>query len=166
MILHVRHIYNFFSFLSAISVKCFSLIEACAISLFKTRVSYNCDEVIEIYLEYHSSVETFDTELIIGKQQFLNIENSPSTLRDTLNICDKDRFANIFVLLQIAFTFPITSRSCKQGASSLKNLRTYMPEFMTEKRLTGIALIHIHYAKTVDLNKVVEMFAKRHPRKH
>jgi len=40
-----------------------------------------------------------------------------------------------------------------------------MPEFMTEKRLTGIALIHIHYAKTVDLNKVVEMFAKGHPRK-
>jgi hypothetical protein len=29
-----------------------------------------------------------------------------------------------------------------------------------------IALIHIHYAKTVDLNKVVEMFAKRHPRKN
>jgi hypothetical protein len=41
-----------------------------------------------------------------------------------------------------------------------------MPESMTEKRLTGIALIHIHYAKTVDLNKVVEMFAKRHPRKN
>ena len=37
---------------------------------------------------------------------------------------------------------------------------------MTEKRLTGIALIHIQYAKTVDLNKVVETFAKKHPGKH
>ena len=36
-----------------------------------------------------------------------------------------------------------------------------MPEFMTEKRLTGIAVIYIHYAKTV-----VEMFAKRHPRQN
>jgi hypothetical protein len=30
-----------------------------------------------------------------------------------------------------------------------------MPESMTEKRLTGIALIHIHYAKTVDLNNAL-----------
>jgi len=116
--------------------------------------------VIEIYKENLPFVEAFDTELIIWKQQFLNIKTSPSTLRDTLNICDKGRFPNIFVLLQIACTRPITSRSCERGASSLKHLRTYMLESITEKRLTGITLMHIHYAKNV-----VQIFAKRHPRK-
>jgi hypothetical protein len=32
---------------------------------------------------------------------------------------------------------------------------------MTENRLTGLALMHIHYAKTVDLDKVIEEFAIR-----
>jgi len=59
--------------------------------------------VIEIYKENLPFVETFDTELIIWKQQFLNIKTSPSTLRDTLNICDKGWFPNIFVILQEEF---------------------------------------------------------------
>ena len=36
---------------------------------------------------------------------------------------------------------------------------------MTESRLTGLALMHIHYAKKVDLDEVVSEFANKHPRK-
>jgi hypothetical protein len=32
----------------------------------------------------------------------------------------------------------------------------YMQASMTENRLTGLALMHIHYAKTVDLGLFVE----------
>jgi hypothetical protein len=41
----------------------------------------------------------------------------------------------------------------------------YMPASMTENRLIGLALMHIHYAKTVDLDKVIEEFANKHLRK-
>ena len=61
------------------------------------------DEVIEIYRENLQFVEAFDTKLSVGKQHFLNIENSPSTRRDTLNICDKGWYPSIFVLLQEEF---------------------------------------------------------------
>ena len=36
---------------------------------------------------------------------------------------------------------------------------------MTEQRLTGLALMHIHYDIKVDLELVVDNFAKRNPRK-
>lgn len=111
------------------------------------------------------SVETFGTELILWKQKCVETKNTPSTVIDALKICDKDRFPNIYVLLQIACTLPITSCSCERGASSLKRLRTYMRASMTENRLTGLALMHIHYAKLVVLDKVVDVFAKKHPRK-
>ena len=84
---------------------------------------------------------------------------------DTLNICDKERFPNIFVLLQIGCSLPVTSCSCERGASTLKRLRTYMRASMTEQRLTGLALLHIHYDIKVDLELVVDNFAKRNPRK-
>jgi len=118
-----------------------------------------------MYREDIPSAETLDTELNIWKQQFVSNSTPPSTLKDTLNICDRDRFPNIFVLLQIACTLPITSCSCEHGASSLRRLRMYMRASMIENRLTGLALMHIHYAKTVDLDKVIEEFANKHPRK-
>ena len=36
---------------------------------------------------------------------------------------------------------------------------------MTENRLTSLALMHIHYEKDVNLDMVVDLFAKLHPRK-
>ena len=117
-----------------------------------------------MYREDLPSAETLDTELNIWKQQFVSNSTPPSTLKDTLKICDRDRFPNIFVLLQIACTLPITSCSCEHGASSLRHLRMYMRASMIENRLTGLALMHIHYAKTVDLDKVIEEFANKHHR--
>ena len=43
------------------------------------------------------------------------------------------------------------------------SFRTYMRASMTENRLTGLALMHIYYAITVDLDKVNEEFANKHP---
>ena len=50
--------------------------------------------------------------------------------------------------------------------SKIKRLRMYMQASMTENRLTGLALMHIHYAKTVDLNKVIEEFVNKHPQEN
>ena len=36
---------------------------------------------------------------------------------------------------------------------------------MTENRLISLALMHIHYEKDINLDMVVDLFAKLHPRK-
>ena len=35
---------------------------------------------------------------------------------------------------------------------------------MTTERLTSLALMHIHYEHNVDLDEVVDIFSKLHPR--
>ena len=36
---------------------------------------------------------------------------------------------------------------------------------MTEERLTSLALMHIHYDKEINLDDVVDIFSKYHPRR-
>ena len=36
---------------------------------------------------------------------------------------------------------------------------------MGKKRLSNLALLHIHYDAPVDLDKVVDIYAKLHPRR-
>ena len=36
---------------------------------------------------------------------------------------------------------------------------------MNESRLTSLALMHIHYDKVIDLDRVVDLFSQAHPRR-
>ena len=92
-------------------------------------------------------------------------EDSPSTFVEALKECDKDLYPNIFTLLQIGATLPVTSCQCERSASSLRRLHNYLRCSMTQERLSSLALMHIHYNFKVDLQKVVSIFANSNARK-
>ena len=72
------------------------------------------------------------------------VEKRPDTLENALLFCDKDDYPNIFVLLLIACTLPVTTCETERSNSQLKLLKTYLRSSMTEKRLSSLALIKIH----------------------
>ena len=53
----------------------------------------------------------------------------------------------------------------RKSASTLRRLNTYIRASMTEERITNLALIHIHYETSVDLEEVVQKFAERNSRR-
>ena len=54
----------------------------------------------------------------------------------------------------------------KQRANSeLTYLKTYLRATMTQSRMNGLALMRVHYGLDIDLEDVVDMFARRHPRR-
>jgi hypothetical protein len=77
----------------------------------------------------------------------------------------QDLFPNILTLFHIACTIPVTSCECERSASALRRLHTFYRAAMNEDRLTGLALIHIHYGHRVDLDNVVDLFKNSHPRR-
>ena len=94
--------------------------------------------------------------------------NMPENLRpaspaQAIEDCDVDMFPNIFVLLKIACTFPVTSCECEHSASALHRLHTYMRAMMTADRLSSLALLHVHYGTAIDLDHAVTFFAQLHP---
>lgn len=89
------------------------------------------------------------------------------TLNQALRSCDEHDFPNIFTLLQIACTLPVTTCETERSNSQLKLLKTYLRSTMTEKRLTSLALMKIHRSLTASLNldQLVVDFANKHPRR-
>ena len=89
----------------------------------------------------------------------------PNNASEAIKQCDRDIYPNIYILLQIACTIPATSCECERSASALKRLNTYLRASVGQERLTGVALINIHYDTIISRDEIIDKFAKKHPRR-
>ena len=87
----------------------------------------------------------------------------PSTLATLLPTIDRISFTNIYAAMQILATLPVTTCTCERSISTLRRLKTYLRNAMTENRLNNLALLHIHRDIHIDVQEVVDRFAIRHP---
>ena len=151
----------------------FTPLTATAVSLLGLVPAVLCQEeidmssVLEMYGSDLPSPELFTQELTRWKLKYMKIpcEARPKSPAAAIKECDRDHFPNIIVLLQIACTLPVTSCECERSASALKRLNTYMRASMGQERLSSLALIHIHYDQHIDLDAVVDIYARIHPRR-
>ena len=127
----------------------------------------NVGEVAELYDSDLPSPELLDQEADRWKRKFLAIEpeSRPTSCASAIKACDPRTFPNIFILLKIACTLPITSCECERSCSVLRRLSNYMRATMGQERLSSLALLHIHYDSDIDVTKVVDRFAALHPRR-
>ena len=68
-------------------------------------------------------------------------KNLPARISDT---ADPLIFPNIFTMLKILAVLPVTTFSCERSNSVLHRMKTYLRSTMTQGRLNGLALQHIH----------------------
>jgi hypothetical protein len=62
-------------------------------------------------------------------------------------------------------TLPITSCENERSVSSLRRLKTYLQSTMAEDSLNGLALLHIHRSIELDVERVIDLFARRQTRR-
>ena len=127
----------------------------------------NFDSAVFMYEQDLPSPEIFPMELTRWKSRYMAMpaDSRPSSLAESIKDCDSDLFPNIYVLLQIACTIPVTSCECERSASALRRLNNDMHASMGKSRLSHLALLHIHYDMQVDLDEVVDCYACLHPRR-
>lgn len=149
-----------FSSLAQTATKLYGMIPA----ILCSGKNVDLTEVVKLYNYDMPSLELFQQELERWKTKYLSKANSdwPSTCAKALAECDKGLFSNIYVLLVIARTLPVTSCECERNASVLRKLNNFMRASMNEIRLTSLVLMHIHNDKFIDLDKVV---VQAHPRR-
>ncbi|XP_019643005.1 PREDICTED: 52 kDa repressor of the inhibitor of the protein kinase-like [Branchiostoma belcheri] len=125
------------------------------------------EDAVGQYEDDLPSPELFPMELYRWKNHFLSDppESRPASPAEAIKRCDNTMFPNISVLLKIACTLPVTSCECERSASALRRLNNYMRASMGKQRLSNLALMHIHYDKDINLDRVVDCFAQLHPRR-
>lgn len=74
-------------------------------------------------------------------------------------------YPNITECIKIFSTLPVTTCECERNVSALRRLKTYLRSTMSQTRLTGLALLHIHYNMDIDFDEIIRRFARLHPRR-
>ena len=91
------------------------------------------------------------------------LQHQPSTLAEAVKICDYDVYPNIFILLSICCTWPVTTCECERSFSGPRRLNTYLRATQSSERLDALALMHIHGDMNIDVDCIIDLFAKLHP---
>lgn len=86
------------------------------------------------------------------------------TAIDLLAKCNKDIYNNIYVLLKLFVILPVTTCTTERSNSTLKRLKSYLRNSMGENRLTGLALMNIHYSHVFDIDDIINQFANKNRR--
>ena len=91
----------------------------------------------------------------------------PDRISSVLRLCKEMEltFPNIYCSLKILGTIPVTTCECERSISSLRRLKTYLRSTMGEERLNGLAALHVHNNIPVDLEKIIDNFARKHSRR-
>ena len=92
-------------------------------------------------------------------------EDIPEKIAIILKSVDPASFPNIFTILQILATIPVTPCSCERSISCLRYLKNYLRGTIGEERLNGLALMHGHRDIALDLDEIINLFASLHPRR-
>ncbi|XP_051528113.1 52 kDa repressor of the inhibitor of the protein kinase-like [Myxocyprinus asiaticus] len=128
-------------------------------------VTVDISEAVLLYQDDLPSPELIDQELKCWKLKWQNksSEQRPTSCAEAINKCDVLIYPNVFKLLKIACTLPVTSCECERSASTLRRLNTFMRSSMGEDRLSSLTLIHTHYDMEVNLDEAVNIFSKLYP---
>ena len=82
----------------------------------------------------------------------------------SLKACDPDEFPNLYMLLEITATLPVTtSCECERSLRTMRRLNNYMRCTVGESRLSALALMHIKYDMPVNFDEIVNLFEGIHP---
>ena len=151
---------------SAVTIKATQLLALVPSVIQQMQVTAkDLDEALNLYRDDLPSPQLFPAEFRRWKARTeASKQDVANSCASALKSCDSDEFPNIFLLLKIAATLPVTTCECERSFSTMKRLNNYMRCTMGESRLSSLALMHIKYDMPIDLDEVVEVFACLHPR--
>ena len=117
------------------------------------------------YKEDMPNFRTIHAELDLRETSRKNgFENAEyDNITDTLQNCNELAFPNIYVALKILAAVPVTTCECERSVSALRRMKTWLRTTMSNERLNGLAMVHINNDITVNVEEVMNTFARQNP---
>ncbi|KAF0740561.1 52 kDa repressor of the inhibitor of the protein kinase-like [Aphis craccivora] len=94
----------------------------------------------------------------------MQTNHKPKNALEALTLCNISIYPNIFKLLQILATLPVSSSSNERTFSNLKRIKTYLRNSISEGRLNGLAMLSINSKDKITPTEVIEELAKKKTR--
>ena len=74
-------------------------------------------------------------------------------------------YPNVFKIFRLLVIIPATSSSVERANSALRLVKTDRRGSMSDGRLTALVLLHVHRAIPIDIEKLIDKYARKHPRR-
>ena len=127
---------------------------------------YQMSQLKDCYKEDLPNPSSLETELHLWKCKWRSSSQPlPDTPADALMFASDSTFPNIHCLLRLVCTIHVTSCERECTDSVLRRLKMYLRSSMGQEHLSGLALMDIQYGMEVDYKEVINIFARKHPRR-
>ena len=109
------------------------------------------------------NIESLEAEMTVIKN---SIQNSDFTLSDVLQKIDQNVFANLYKLMQVALTLPISSATCERSFSVMRRIKTWIRSSMNQDRFTDMSILHIErdISNVIKSENILNNFALKNRR--
>lgn len=116
-------------------------------------------EIKEEYGALMPSVDTADMELNLWRQHNRPKDDTPVT-SDILQVLrlTADFYPNVHTVVKVLLTMPVSTASAERSFNCLRRLKTYLRNTMTDKRLSGLALMNIHHDIPIESEAILQEF--------
>lgn len=84
-------------------------------------------------------------------------------LNDVKEVVEKQIYPNLFKLLQVALSIPISSATCERSFSSMRRIKNWLRSSMAQDRFTFLSILNIERDITnkLNVNDIVNKFAEK-----
>lgn len=109
----------------------------------------------------HTSLDSLKAEMVVAKNCLIQ-KNVDFDICDIKEVINKEVYPNLYVLLQVAFTIPISSVTCERSFSCMRRIKNWMRSSMTQERFTNLSLLNIEKDLTNKLKteNIINEFAR------
>lgn len=124
------------------------------------------EELIEMYKDDLGSSGEVKAEIelwrmLLRKMYTATADTKTMKGMELLKRCNDELYPNVYKLLKIFCCLPFSNAYTEKSFSSLKRLKTYLRNTMSEQRLNGLAHLNIHTDIKITPEEVLEEFCKK-----
>jgi len=113
-------------------------------------------------LYYICVQDTFDIDCSILKSEMNVLKNMMKEVNfeNIKNHLKQEIFPNLYKIMQVAITLPVSSATCERSFSTMRRINTYVRANITQDRFTNLAILNIEKDIIVDTEIILNTFAK------
>lgn len=116
---------------------------------------------LKIYFEDNTPDSVIKAEYLLWCQKWKGVEDNlkPKGTMDALVSCDENFFPNIYKLIKMLCTLPVSTASVERSFSTMKRVKTFLRNRTGHERLTNLALLSVHRNMTINIEEVLDKLA-------
>ena len=130
------------------------------------------ENIINIFSVYESDLpdaSSYSAEINRWHKKWYNASQTPETLpvtlKETMEATNSLLYPNIARILHLLVIIPVTSANVERANLALKLIKTNLRSTKSQARLNALVLLFCHQFVPLNIDAVVNRFARAHPRR-